>query len=228
MIEISHINGPIRLFLSAGPYIRDNFIATQQEQLDLLKREDWEQSFGERKVSVILAEHVWEHLTIEEGKVAAKTCFDYLEVGGFVRCGVPDAYFPDEAYQRLVAINGPGPAADHKVVYNYRTLRDVFESAGFEVRLLEWWDEQGQFHWEDWNADEGLIYRSRRFDPRNQDGKLGFTSLIVDAVKPGTVIQESASCFQWSSQQMDRKREGATLRPKPIQTLTVLPVFAAS
>ncbi|CAI8987667.1 Glutamine amidotransferase type-2 domain-containing protein [Bacillus sp. IT-79MI2] len=29
----------------------------------------------------------------------------------------------------------------------------------------------------------GFIYRSKRFDHRNQDGKLGFVSLIVDAVK---------------------------------------------
>ncbi len=184
MIDCSQIRGPIRLFLSAGPYTRENFIATQQEELDLLKREDWEQSFGERKVAVIVAEHVWEHLTVEEGRIAAQMCYDYLEGGGFVRCGVPDAYFPDEEYQRMVAVNGPGPAADHKVVYDYRMLRVVFESAGFDVQLLEWWDAAGRFHCEDWNPDDGLIYRSRRFDSRNQTGKLGFTSLILDAVKP--------------------------------------------
>ncbi|MEK5032455.1 hypothetical protein MKY96_13470 [Paenibacillus sp. FSL R7-0302] len=29
----------------------------------------------------------------------------------------------------------------------------------------------------------GFIYRSRRFDHRNTEGRLGFVSLIVDAVK---------------------------------------------
>jgi len=192
MIDLSEVAGPIRLFLSAGPYTRDGFLATQQEELDLLKREDWEQSFGDRRITAILCEHVWEHLTVEEGRIAAKICLDYLEPGGYVRCGVPDALFPNEAYQRTVAVGGPGPAADHKVVYDYKLLSEVFASAGFEVRLLEWWDEQGEFHEEDWDAEDGLIYRSRRFDSRNQgfDGtdtsQLGFTSLIVDAIKPQT------------------------------------------
>lgn len=184
MIDVSHVKSPVRLFLSAGQYHRDGFIATQQDDLDLLKREQWEASFSGKKISIILAEHVWEHLTFEESRIAAQTCYDFLEPGGFVRCGVPDGYFPDEQYQKVVAVGGSGSAADHKIVFNYRSLCDVFESAGFDVQLLEWWDEQGQFHYKDWDAAQGLIYRSRRFDRRNQDGKLGFTSLIVDAVKP--------------------------------------------
>jgi predicted SAM-dependent methyltransferase len=188
MIDLSGVRGPIRLFLSAGPYERDGFLSTQQEDLDLLKRSDWESSFGDRRIAVILCEHVWEHLTLDEGRVATQTCFDYLEPGGYVRCAVPDGLFPDETYQRMVAVGGPGPAADHKVVYDHALLSDVFASAGFDVHLLEWWDEGGRFHATDWNAEDGLIYRSLRFDHRNRDfaetGKLGFTSLIVDAIKP--------------------------------------------
>lgn len=67
-----------------------------QEELSLLKKDDWEQRFSINSVTAILAEHVWEHL----------------------------------AY------------------------------------------------------DEGLIYRSKRFDHRNQNGQLEFVSLIVDAIKP--------------------------------------------
>jgi predicted SAM-dependent methyltransferase len=156
--------------------------------LDLLKREDWEESFAQRPVAAILAEHVWEHLTFEEGKLAAKICRDFLKPGGYVRCAVPDAYFPDEAYQNIVKPGGPGPkdhpAASHKIVYDYRLLTEVFESAGFTVRLLEYWDEQGQFHYHEWDENAGFIGRSKRFDTRNQGGKLGFTSLIVDAIKP--------------------------------------------
>ena len=184
MIDVSQVQRPIRLFLSAGQYQRDGFISTQQDELNLLRREDWEASFADKKVSVILAEHVWEHLTFEEGKIAAKTFYEFLEPGGLLRCGVPDGYFPNEDYQQAVAVGGPGPAADHKVVFNYHSFPGVFESAGFKLQLLEWWDEQGQFHCQDWDAAQGLIYRSSRFDHRNQDGELNFTSLIVDAVKP--------------------------------------------
>lgn len=50
---------------------------------------------------------------------------------------------------------------------------------------MEYWDERGQFHYEEWDEDDGFIGRSRRFDTRNQGGTLGFTSLIIDAIKPG-------------------------------------------
>ncbi|MGF2717026.1 class I SAM-dependent methyltransferase, partial [Bacillus cereus] len=59
----------------------------------------------------------------------------------------------------------------------------MFEVAGFQVKLLEYCDENGEFQYNDWNEQGGFIYRSKRFDYRNQDGKLGFASLIVDAVK---------------------------------------------
>jgi predicted SAM-dependent methyltransferase len=184
VIDVSEVSGPIRIFLSAGPYTRQGFIPTQQEELDLLVEKDWQESFGERKVNTILAEHVWEHLTLDEGLEAASRCLRWLEPLGRVRCGVPDRLFPNEEYQRCVAVAGPGPAADHKIVYDYRNLSGIFETAGFQVKLLEWWDEQGVFHFEDWKPDEGLIHRSSRFDSRNQNGSLGFTSLILDAIRP--------------------------------------------
>jgi predicted SAM-dependent methyltransferase len=184
MIDLSGVDDPIRLFLSAGPYSREGFLSTQQTELNLLKRADWEASFGERRAHTILAEHVWEHLTLEEGIEAARTCFEFLQPGGLLRLAVPDGLHPSEEYQQRVAINGPGPAADHKVLYTYRTLPPVFEAAGFTTRLLEFWDSTPTFHATDWDPAEGLIFRSRRFDPRNQDGTLGFTSLILDARKP--------------------------------------------
>lgn len=111
-----------------------------------------------------------------------------LTTGGFFRCAVPDELFPDAKYQRTVQVGGPGPAdhpaASHKVVYDYRTLPEVFVVVGFEVRLQEWWDEEGDFHAETWDEREGFIYRSARFDHRNCGDRYGFTSLIVDAIKP--------------------------------------------
>ena len=85
-------------------------------------------------------------------------------------------------------VGGPGPAdhpaASHKIVHNYVTLSSMFEAAGFTVHLLEYCDESGEFHYNEWDERKGFIYRSSRFDHRNKDGKLGFISLIIDAVKP--------------------------------------------
>jgi predicted SAM-dependent methyltransferase len=63
-------------------------------------------------------------------------------------------------------------------------IQDVFESAGFEVDLLEYCDELGNFHGKDWNSEDGFIYRSKRFDHRNTNGEIRMMSLIIDAQKP--------------------------------------------
>jgi predicted SAM-dependent methyltransferase len=136
----------------------------------------------------LLAEHVWEHLTYEEGIEAAKNCYRYLKPGGYIRCGVPDANFRNQWYQNMVKVGGPGPkdhpAATHKIVYDYKRFKKVFESAGFEVNLLEYCDENGEFHYTYWNEKDGIIGRSLRFDTRNSIDKLGMVSLIIDAKKP--------------------------------------------
>ena len=108
--------------------------------------------------------------------------------GGYLRCAVPDANFPDPPYQRIARIGGPGPkshpASDHKIVYGYRRFAKVFVQAGFSVDLLEYCDEQGRFHYHQWSPDQGPVYRSLLQDHRNQAGQLVFVSLIVDARKP--------------------------------------------
>ena len=190
MIDLSHISlhQPLKIIIGAGQQSYAGWIATQKEQLDLLRREDWEQNFGERRLDALLCEHVWEHLTEKEGRCAASLCYEFLKPGGYLRCAVPDANFPDEAYQRAVQVGGPGPsdsaAADHKIVYEYKLFTEIFISAGFEVDVLEYCDEQGRFHYNQWSPDDGFIYRSLRSDHRNQNGQLGFVSLILDAKKP--------------------------------------------
>jgi predicted SAM-dependent methyltransferase len=112
------------------------------------KKDDWDQRFSPESITAILAEHVWEHLTYDDRVQAAKICYEYLKVGGYVRCAVPDALFPIEEYQNIVKIGGPGPkdhpAASHKIVHTYRTLKTMFESAGYQVQLLEYCDENGE------------------------------------------------------------------------------------
>jgi predicted SAM-dependent methyltransferase len=96
-----------------------------------------------------------------------------------------NAFYRNEWYQNMVKVGGPGPAdhpaASHKIVHTYRTLKHMFEAVGFQVRLLEYCDENGD---NEWDENRGFIYRSKRFDHRNQDGELGFVSLIVDTIKP--------------------------------------------
>ena len=190
MIYISQISlsQPLRIIIGAGEQRWQGWIATQRDELDLLRSEEWEASFHSRLADAFICEHVWEHLTEAEGRAAANLCFKYLKPGGYLRCAVPDANFPDPEYQKKAQVGGPGPkdhpAADHKIVYNYRLCMDVFASAGFEVDLLEYCDEQGRFHYNQWSISEGPVYRSLLLDRRNQEGKIGYVSLILDARKP--------------------------------------------
>jgi predicted SAM-dependent methyltransferase len=190
MINTSQItvSQPLRIIIGAGEQRWQGWIPTQRDELDLLRPKDWEVSFYSRPADAFLCEHVWEHLTEEEGRAAAILCFNFLKPGGYLRCAVPDANFPNPEYQNLVKIGGPGPidhpAASHKIVYDYRLFADVFASAGFEVDLLEYCDEQGRFHYNQWSFSEGPIYRSLLLDRRNREGKIGFVSLILDARKP--------------------------------------------
>ncbi|MCH7728025.1 MAG: cytochrome, partial [Planctomycetes bacterium] len=52
-----------------------------------------------------------------------------------------------------------------------------------EVTLLEYFNEEGEFQFQDWDPDDGLIRRSYRFDARNHEDQLNYTSLIIDAHK---------------------------------------------
>jgi predicted SAM-dependent methyltransferase len=60
----------------------------------------------------------------------------------------------------------------------------LFEDVGFKVQLYEYYDEAGTFHCRDFDVAKGKIWRSRRFDHRNVNGANGFTSIVLDAVRP--------------------------------------------
>ena len=182
------LSTPLQIIIGAGEQHYQGWISTQKDELNLLSSEDWEMSFHSRLADAFLCEHVWEHLTESEGRLAANLCFKYLRPGGYLRCAVPDGNFPDQEYQKRAQVGGPGlkdhPTADHKIVYDYRLLIDVFASAGFTVDLLEYCDEYGRFHYNQWSFTEGPIYRSLLLDQRNREGNICSVSLILDARKP--------------------------------------------
>lgn len=179
----------LRVILGAGATSQPGWIATQESEINLQNESSFAARFAPASVDAFLAEHVWEHMTAEEGRTAAANCFTYLKPGGYVRCAVPDANFRNADYQRLVQVGGPGPldhpAASHKIVYNLTLLTQVFESVGFSVAPLEFCDDDGGFHFNWWSADDGKIGRSLRFDTRNTPNSLGMVSIIIDAFKPG-------------------------------------------
>ncbi|MDD2648972.1 MAG: hypothetical protein PHI27_09750 [Eubacteriales bacterium] len=177
----------MKLIIGAGSTVQEGFVSTQQSELDMLRREDFEKYTKSGEITALLAEHVFEHLTPAQARIAAKNCFDFLASGGYLRAAVPDGFFRNEWYQNIVKVGGNGdpnhPAFTHKVLYNYRTFSALLSEAGFVVELLEYCDEDGEFHYRHWNQADGRIGRSLRFDARNQNGALKMVSVIVDAKK---------------------------------------------
>lgn len=175
---------PLKIVVGASGIFQEGWVGTDKDNLNLLKKSDWKKLFKLNSIEAILAEHVWEHLSIEEGKLALSNCYKYLKKGGRFRVAVPDGFHPDPDYIDYVKPGGHGAGADdHKVLYNYRLLKSAFEETGFKVNLLEYFDEEGNFHCINWNTEDGMIRRSKRFDERNKNGKLNYTSLIMDGIK---------------------------------------------
>lgn len=163
----------------------DGWVSTDRQVLDLTSEGTWSEYFPTDSLDAILAEHVWEHLTADQAVMAARTCFRFLRPGGYLRVAVPDGFHPDPQYVEEVRPGGSGPGADdHKVLYNHESIATVFAGAGLTVRLYEYFDRDGQFHYADWSPADGMIQRSKRYDSRNEGGRLAYTSVILDAVKP--------------------------------------------
>lgn len=181
----------IRIVVGAWGIHDEGWIPTDIEYLNLINRKHWEECFKKCSIEAILAEHVWEHLTPEEAAIALRNCYCYLKPGGYLRIAVPDGFNPDPKYIDAVKVNGSGPGAqDHKVLYNHNSITRLFESEGFDVKVLEYFDREGQFHSCDWDGAHGVIHRSRKFGKKGKvdgitysDEKTTYTSLIIDAYK---------------------------------------------
>ena len=175
----------VKIVLGAAHEHNPGWILTWASTLDVTQAAHFERLLAGRSADAFLAEHVWEHLDAHATQQANALCFRYLRSGGHLRLAVPDGLHPDPDYIAQVRPGGTGIGAeDHRVLYDHRMLCASLQRAGFETRLLEYWDEHGQFHHRDWDSRDGHVVRSRRYDARNRNDALRYTSLIVDALKP--------------------------------------------
>jgi len=176
-------SGPFNIIIGAHDTDYENWLPTNIESLNLLDKASFANLFGNKKANRFLAEHVFEHITYEDAIVALKNCHQYLEKGGTVRIAVPDGFHPNPEYIDMVKPGGSGAGAhDHKLLYDYKKLSSAFEAAGFKPVLLEYYDENGLFHFNEWNVEDGQVLRSKRFDKRFNSA-LGYSSLIIDGIK---------------------------------------------
>ena len=178
----------LRIIIGASSTAMPNWVSTEYPHVNIAEKENLRRWFSFGTVKAILAEHVWEHLTPGQAKMAIANSMELLEPGGHLRIAVPDGYHPDKNYIDYVKPGGYGDGSgDHKVLYTIDSLSQLLIEAGFKVQPVEWFDCHGQFHGTSWDIEKGMVERSTRFDPRNRSNPTAYTSLILDAVKP--VIQ---------------------------------------
>lgn len=172
---------PLNVVLGCGDTRFKGWFGTDQHILDVRAEQDWAALFREDSIDRLLAEHLFEHLSEDDCAISFRLCRRYLRPGGRLRVAVPDGYRLDPKYIADVA----PPSDGHQVLFQIDLLGSHLVEAGFRIEPLEYFDANGEFHTRQWNPADGYVMRSSRFDrsERFLTDALGYTSLIVDAIK---------------------------------------------
>ena len=180
--EINTKNKDIKLVIGSGNTSYKGWLNTDLPWFNILDVESIKNFFPEKKISIILTEHVFEHLNTSDGIRAIKNLKSIIKKNGKIRLAVPDGYHSNQDYINLVKPGGTGDA-DHKELYNYNSIKKLFDE-DFEIKFFEYFNENKQFVYNNWNntIDEGFINRSRYNDPRNDKNNINYSSLIIDAI----------------------------------------------
>ena len=67
ILEEKKKNNELKIIIGASGTNQNDWISTERETFDMLKPEKWLSVIEKHSIKYILAEHVFEHLTIEEG-----------------------------------------------------------------------------------------------------------------------------------------------------------------
>ena len=172
---------PLNVVLGGGTTSYEGWMETDQNVLDITVPDSWSGLFKPASIDRLLAEHVFEHLSEDQCRVAFAECYRYLKPAGLFRLAVPDGYRRDPDYVAEVA----PPRDGHQSLFTVETLPPLLEEAGFKVTPLEYFDSAEQFHALPWDERDGHIIRSIRFDhqERFKRGDMFYTSLVIDAVR---------------------------------------------
>lgn len=174
-------NVPIKLVIGAGGTRLSGWVNTDLPVFDALCSIHWRFVFSNFRIDRILAEHVVEHWTETQFRTFLNITRQFLSEGAFIRLAVPDGFHPDPGYIEGVRPNGIWAGADdHKMLYDYVFVTKLLSEEKYGCRLLEYFDESGQFHCTQWDVLDGFIERSAFHDPRNGVQQHKYTSLIFD------------------------------------------------
>ncbi|MDP4267528.1 MAG: hypothetical protein Q8880_08850, partial [Bacteroidota bacterium] len=170
----------LKVILGNGGTKFKGWIETDLPHMNILNRKDWEYLFDIRKPDNLLAEHVLEHLTIEEVEIVLQNVFKYLKNNGIFRIAVPDSYNPDLSYIERVKQGGiVGESIKHKSFWNIDSLSEIATKFGFIIEPIEYYTSNREFIYNGINKENGPILRYKTKESDNEND----ASLIVDLKK---------------------------------------------
>jgi len=172
---------PLNVVVGAGGTDFAGWLSTDVDVLNLVSPRDWARLFRPDSIDRLLMEHVLEHLSEADGRIALALCHRHLKPGGRLRLAVPDGHRRDPDYVAEVA----PPKDGHQMLFTVDSLVPLVEGAGFRAQPLEYYDRAEQFHALPWDEQDGHVRRSARFDTQTRFARAGrfYTSLIVDGLK---------------------------------------------
>lgn len=200
-------NNSLNIVVGACDTKYPGWITTEQFFFDITDKASWVKNFGSKKISKILAEDVFEHLTLPEIKRTLLYAGQYLEKGGSFRIAVPDGFHPSQYVIDLVKPGGLDEGADdHKVLLTIDVFKPLAKMYGYDLQAVEFFDKNGIFHSHGYTPVRGFISRSKanykgRFTESSAEykrfiesipdslklqfikNKITYTSLLVDLVK---------------------------------------------
>ena len=174
-----------KVIIGSSGTFQDGWFSTDLPEIDITSIDQCSRFWKKKSKTAFFAEHVWEHLDESDAIKGAHCCYFFLKNQGRIRVAVPDGNHPDETYIENVRPGGSGAGADdHKSLFTVETLTAIFQSAGFRVRPLEYWDSNGVFQKKEWQTKWGKVLRSANNDKRNTLEKpYCYTSIIIDCHK---------------------------------------------
>ena len=183
-------NDDVNLILGAALTKQKGWFSTNEEWFDIVQESHWDNLFNSKKrVKKVIAEHVFEHLTLDEMRSALNLIYKYMVNGGSLRIAVPDGNNPNKEYRNHCGINGIGAdASDHKQFLTFELLSKEIQKIGFKFILKEGYLQNKELITEKLNIELGIIMRSRS-NKNNMKSKEGWifpdsnTSLIIDCFK---------------------------------------------
>jgi len=179
----------IKLILGAALTSQEGWLSTNEEWLNVADPKHWQRLFhNKNSVNNMVAEHVFEHLEIEEMRRSINLIYIYLRKNGTLRIAVPDGNHPDPKYRLNTGIRGIGAdAADHKQFIKFEFIKNLLEEIGFKSTLREGYLKDGTLIRTKIDSELGFIKRSRSNNFLNKKDGWDFidsnTSLIIDAIK---------------------------------------------